>query len=125
MIPTISGLRCINRLLLSLSSKSFFRYNSTVSTSVTLKNEGLFSSRSSLPYTAWKIIGNCLFGSSSQFSIMFLWSKVTLFNQNTLIKYEILSQLVSLIIPPATLPASVSRSVCQSVSQFLNRRDGD
>ena len=38
-----------------------------------LKNEGLCSSLSSLPYTAWKIIGKFLFGSCSQSSITFLW----------------------------------------------------
>lgn len=66
---------CFNPLLLTLSSSSFFRYRSIVSTSATLKNEGLFASLSSLPKTGWNIIGKRLFGSSSQPSMTFLWTK--------------------------------------------------
>ncbi len=73
--PIISDLKCFNPLLRTLSSSSFFRYRSIVSTSATLKKEGLLPSLSSLPNTGWKIMGKFLFGNSSQPSITFLWKK--------------------------------------------------
>ena len=75
MTPIISGLKCFSPLLLTLSSSSFLRYRSIVSTSATLKKEGLLPSLSSLPNTGWKIIEKFSFGSSSQPIITFLGKK--------------------------------------------------